>query len=120
MKLKNVIKLFVVTGLVFPSFALGAGFEKNPDRFPSIGLTYSGSNQKGQYRIADIEQDINIENGSLILDVILPVTDSVTLNFGLGGVGSKVDAESTRLFYPSETKSNGGIFILGARYYFNN
>jgi hypothetical protein len=92
---------------------------KNPDRFPSIGFTYSSTAEEGEMKTQGATQDVETAGGALVLDTRLPLSNSFTLNVGLGLTASTVEGKDNQYFYGSETDTKGGTFFIGGRYYFN-
>jgi len=92
---------------------------KNPDRFPSIGLTYTGIAEDGEYKTLGFTQDTELLSRSLVLDTRLPLSDSFTLNLGLGTTASEIEGEESAAFNADEFESSGALFTVGGRFYFN-
>lgn len=104
-----------------PSFA--DEFERNPDRFPSIGLNLSFGGEKGTTEIEDgflsADQDTEIGIFRLTLDTRVPVSNSWTLYGALSLTGTAVEMDETFDLAGSNTETGGITINLGARYYFN-
>ena len=117
MKLSKLL-LVVITMLV-PSASFAWEHPMNPDRFPSLGFTYSGSAEDGEFTSAGTRQDVEVVSGGLFLDTRLPLSNSFTLSFGLGAVGSNVKGKDSPTLFSSESDTSGGSFFISGRYYFN-
>lgn len=109
------------TGLFLSSVAMAAEYEGNPDRLPSIGINYSGLAETGDFTVTSsgvsAQQDMTIANGMLALDARLPISNSTTLNFAVGIIGSETTADETSLLTGGKSKSRGFSFNVGARFY---
>lgn len=93
----------------------------NPDRFPSIGLSYEGFGSEGELEVRGtaFKQDVEESTAFLILDSRLPLSNSFTLDIAFGLVGARSELKETPALFGQETTQGGGYFRLGARYYFN-
>lgn len=96
-------------------------YEGNPDRMPSIGLNLGGVSESGNSTVkgggASAVQDMTVSSGHLVLDLRLPVSNSVTLSAAIGSVSTKVTAEETPILFGNDAKSNGLSFDVGVRFY---
>lgn len=111
---------FTVSLLLAPIIVSAREYPNNPDRFPSLGLTYTGESGTGQYKTLGVSQDLSTAANTLILDTRLPLSSSFTLSLALGGTGTSVKAEPNAFFTDAKTDSSNGFFTISGRYYFNH
>lgn len=95
-------------------------FDKNPDRFPSLGLNYTGTSDTGQYKVIGLSQDIESNAHTVVLDTRLPLSNSLTLAIGAGTTSSHSEGKGGGSFNADQLDQDGGLFTVGARYYFNH
>jgi len=113
-------KMLLATFLLLPQYALAREYPLNPDRFPSIGLTYSGTSQEGDFVSAGGgSQDIEERYGELVFDTRLPLSNSFTLNLAIGAVATVTEGKDSPTIFADETDTSGALLRIGARYYFN-
>ena len=113
-------RLFIALSLVvIPSLSFAWEHPKNPDRFPSLGLTYAANALEGDFASAGTSQDIESESSELLIDTRLPLSDSFTLSVGLGGVSTNTKGKDSPTLFSSETDASGGSFVISGRWYFN-
>lgn len=102
-------------------FSHAGDYPENPDRMTSIGVNYHGFSHTGTATTVvsplKANQDIEIEGGTLIADIRLPVSNSTTLNFALGYQGGTTEAKETNLLAGGESDTDGITFTIGARFY---
>lgn len=115
--MRKFILIVIIIAATSPAFAWE--HPNNPDRFPSLGLSYTGVSEDGDYKTQGFSQDIESSSGALILDTRLPLSNSFTLSVGLGAVGTNVKGESNAVFAADELDTSGGLFTISGRYYFN-
>lgn len=96
---------------------------KNPDRFPSIGLSLSGQAASADQSYPSFptggSQNREDSVGMFILDTRLPLSNSFTLDFAIGSMHVKQTLDETATLDSQKYDANGGYFKIGARYYFN-
>lgn len=92
---------------------------KNPDRFPSIGLSYAGSTLEGEYVIEGFKQDTEVKTGLLLLDTRLPLSNKLTLDVGIGSTAIRETSEENRNFFGEREDLKGAYTRIGIRYYFS-
>jgi len=117
----------LVVGIVGIFIGVGVGeareFPKNPDRFPSFGITLESQSLEGDFKSPSApafgSQDVESTSRRLTFDTRLPLSNSFTLNLALGLVGGEAEAEETSLLHSAKTEQDGTYFRIGARYYFN-
>lgn len=116
-------KTIALCGLVFglTGMAMAGEFPGNPDRFPSIGVNYTGAFESGDATVKDsglsATQDAEISRGMLVLDGRLPVSNSFTINAAIGFTGTTTEAQETPLLLGSESDTSGAFINIGLRYY---
>lgn len=116
---KIVKSVLVVTALIAPTALFAWEHPQNPDRFPSLGFTYTGISEEGEYETLGFRQDIESKSGLLLLDTRLPLSNSFTLSVGLGATGTRVKGEDNAAFNADDLDTSGGLFTISGRYYFN-
>jgi hypothetical protein len=110
----------VATTLLLSLPSLAWEKERNPDRFPSLGVTLDSASGEGDATVSGLSQDVEETVSGLTLDVRLPLSNSFTLSTGLGGYSSEVEAIENNIFLGSKSETSGGRFFISGRYYFNN
>lgn len=117
--MKKFVALVVL--LAAPMASLKAEVAGNPDRYPSVGLTWSGSAEDGDSVVfgggSSAEQDVEVSNGAFVLDLRLPVSDTVTFSAAVGSSATEVEAPETPLLFGQKSKTSGIGFSLGVRFY---
>lgn len=113
-------KLMFAVALLLPTVGFCWEHPKNPDRFPSVGFSLSGSAEDGDYKTQGVSQDLESKGSSLFVDTRLPLSNSFTLSVGLGTTKSTVDAKDNPFFFGSKSQLSGSVFSIGGRFYFNN
>jgi hypothetical protein len=102
-----------------PAFA--AGYEGNPDRYTSFGANLVFGSGTGTYTATSsgisAEQNLTASTGSLLLDVKVPTSDTVTFNAGLAFSGNQFKGDATPVFASSDQKLNSFSIELGFRMY---
>ena len=120
MKNFMLVALFVIG---FSGLAFAGEFERNPDRFPSIGLTLSLAGESGTATVKQTgfsaNQNISSGSGSLVVDLRAPVSNSLTLFGAIGLTGSSLTADETNLLSGQDIRGGGFILSVGIRYYMN-
>lgn len=118
--MKKII-LALLVGLISRVTARAEVYEGNPDKMPSIGLNLGGTSESGDSIVkgsgSSATQNMNVSSGHLVLDLRLPVSNSVTLSAAIGSVATKVTADETPLLFGNDTKTNGLAFDVGIRFY---
>lgn len=102
-----------------PSLSFGWEHPSNPDRFPSIGLSYAGSTIDGEFTTAGLKQDVETKSGLLLLDTRLPLSNKLTLELGIGSMAVKQTGDENAVFFGSENDQSGSYSKIGIRYYFS-
>lgn len=120
-------KIIFVVFLLVSSNSFAWEFNRNPDRFPSVGFNVSN------YSLSGTRNDVSQVNATLTqrlagplthninsigLDLRLPVSDQLTFTLSADNVSS--DSKFTRDFGYTESYSLTGYhYSLGARLYFS-
>ena len=88
-------------------------FKENPDKYPSLGLNYTGS-----YLNYPVLNE-TVTQKSLVADARLPISEHFTLYLGIGSI---TGALSTPAYWGGNDTflGNGVMFNLGFRVYFFN
>lgn len=114
-------KMMMIAGLLLAAVGVRAEVEGNPDRFPSIGINYTGAFEDGEGTAYDTglsaSQDIEISHGVLALDLRLPVSGNVTLNGAIGITGTEATANETNLLQGGKQETDGMFVNVGVRFY---
>lgn len=117
----NKIMLALLVGFMAVVSVRAEGYEGNPDKIPSIGLNLGGSSESGDSTLKSAgtfaSQNMDVTTGHLVLDLRLPVSNSVTLSAAVGSLTTKVTAEETPLLFGNDSKTNGYDFEVGIRFY---
>jgi hypothetical protein len=118
------MKTMLMTGIMlFGIIAISRSGEipENPDRFPSIGINYTGSFASGEGKAMasgiSATQDIEVAQGTFALDTRIPVSRSITLNGALGFYGYTDKAKETLLLAGQESNLGGLFLNIGVRFY---
>jgi len=117
------MKKTVIVGLLV-GLCAGMSFAEtlNPDKYPSVGLTYGTQSMEGTARVffgsAAAHQDINSRVGVISIDGRIPLNDSFTLTLGIGAVATEATGEETTMLTGQKIKEDGSHFSIGMRYYF--
>lgn len=118
------------------SCCFGYEIKDNPDRFPSVGVNYTGVFLKGEGTFAPVpgfvfnkEADLKDTLHQTIVDLRLPTTPNLTFNFGAGYASRSVDRLDASLVAVSggylvvadrlTDDLSGPVVNVGARYYFH-
>jgi hypothetical protein len=114
----GVVAIAIIAG---PAFA--GEFERNPDRFPSLGFTLNLTGSSGDNTVTSggLSQSQDVSSGlvALEVDARVPVSPSVTLSGAVALVGSGGEADENAVFAGQEINEGGISLTLGMRYYFN-
>lgn len=118
--MKKLMLMVMLVGLSRVT-ARAAVYEGNPDKMPSIGLNLGGVSESGTSKAtasgASASQDMTVSSGHLVLDLRLPVSNSVTLSAAIGSVSTTVKAEETPILFGNDGKTSGVSFDVGVRFY---
>ncbi|MFI5349571.1 MAG: hypothetical protein ACHQ2Z_08515 [Elusimicrobiota bacterium] len=99
----------------------GAPESENPDRWTSLGLTFSGLatiNHSAGNAAGNFTQEQGTVNSTLTADTRVPVSDAWTLLAGLSGTNSYAKLEPTPTSAGSRTNTDSLSLSGGFRYYF--
>jgi hypothetical protein len=115
-------RLMLAAGLLMAAGIAGAGERPgNPDKFPSIGVFYTGQAMGGDSTFTSsglsTTQDATLRTGILSVDARFPVSNSVTLQGAIGTSWLTIDAEETSLLNGRKDDLGGLQFSFGARFY---
>jgi hypothetical protein len=105
--------------LLSPVVSSAWEFQKNPDRFPSLGLTYTGTEEDGDYNALQSFQDVEGKRKSLILDTRLPLSNSFTLSLGFGKASTHVIGLESPYYNANDLNTSGTTMVISGRYYFS-
>lgn len=108
--------------LVAPAASLfAAEHAGNPDRFPSIGINWSGSAEDGDSTVfgggSSAKQDVEVASGAFVLDLRLPVSSNVTFTAAIGSSATTVEAPETPLLFGQKSETSGLGLSVGVRFY---
>ncbi len=121
-------KLALITVLILmigrPCFA--GGFVKNPDRYPSVGLSFGLADLEGTRSettsgasFGPRSQNSGLKTRDVTIDLRLPVSHEVTLFGAFSVLSQETSQESAFLLDEADNNLDGYGFRIGARYYFN-
>lgn len=100
--------------------ALGAGFIKNPDRYPSVGVSLGVTNIDGSFaNAASFNADSEIKTRDFTIDLRLPVSHELTLFGGVSVLKEEALLSNQNISFSERDDLSGFGFRIGARYYFN-
>lgn len=121
---KRIIVFLCVLGIVMleAGSAFAGGFENNPDRYPSIGLSLGLLGLSGDSSIKGAgvsDQDVESGTFDITIDTIIPVSPSLSLFGAFSLIGQNTTGKENADFFESETDLSGFGLRLGARMYFN-
>lgn len=120
-----------VLALVWLLSGISFGYEvkDNPDRFPSLGVNYTGYSLKGDTKYTNIvwtpQPEMKDTFNSFMGDARFPINNILTIEAGVGyaartieGIDGSVVGNS--LFYDTtKSEMTGPIYKVGARLYFH-
>lgn len=121
--MKKLILALIVSG---SGMAFAFDTTLNPDGAVSIGITYHSETVSGGYgptlnsseylEVGEREYDTQ----KIVFDVIVPITNRLSLNASLGAVQLEetFDSNDTSIALNDISDMDGGSFSLGVRYYF--
>ena len=118
-------QFFVIAMLVagFTTTAWAGEFERNPDRFSSIGISIGLAGAGGDTTVkaggASADQDVSVGTFDLTIDSRIPVSNSMTLFGGFSVFAQSSEADETVSLSGSETDLAGFALRAGMRIYFN-
>jgi hypothetical protein len=115
--------------LLLPGMVLGYEIKDNPDRFPSLGIIYSGHNLKGDLNYGTIvwtpQPEAKDKLNSFMGDARVPINDMLTIEAGIGYAKHTIEGidgsvVGNNLFYDTtKADMSGPTYKLGARIYFH-
>lgn len=117
------MKKYIMAGLLLASSVTVYAWEfpNNPDRYPSLGLNFSGQSLEGEREFVagpqSAKQDGIYESGMLVLDGKFPVSNRITLNAAIGASSIRWGYDETPLLNFEENENSGTYFNLGIRFY---
>jgi len=96
----------------------------NPDRFTSVGINLTGQSANGIWdttlRNTLGNQSVKTNASMFVVDLRVPVTNWMTLNTAVGLTSVTLEAEETPYLAGQKVNQSGGMFSVGARFYFNS
>jgi len=120
------MKLFLaITAMVvlIASTAHAGGFEDNPDRYTSIGISFGGSRGSGDFTLKSAgfraSQDADVTGYGAGVDLRIPVSNSFTLMTSASVSSREDDFTETLVIIGAESDITIFEFRIGARFYFN-
>ena len=117
------MKKLLMAGLLMAGLAsiVKAEQEGNPDRYPSIGVFYTGVATDGDLTYTSsgfsTKQNVESSHGTLLVDGRFPVSHNVTLYGALGFIGSESTAQETNLLDGGKNEESGAAITIGVRFY---
>ena len=117
------MKRLLMAGFLLGVFAgvAQAWPEDNPDKYPSIGLSYTGIETEGDLTYMSsgfsARQDVESSLGIIMVDARFPVSRNITLHGGIGSVGTEATAKETNLLDGGKNDESGVAVNLGIRFY---
>lgn len=111
------MKKFTLAICLLSSTAMAYEVKDNPDRFPSVGVNYTGVFLKGEGTFEPVpgfffnkETDLKDTLHQTVVDLRLPAMSNLTFNFGAGYASRTVDRIDASLF-----QSGGALLVVGDR-----
>lgn len=118
--------------LCVPALAGAYEIKDNPDRFPSVGLNYSGASLKGDtefsgFAFGGTKPQMKESINNFMGDLRLPATENLTFEVGAGYAMNNLESNDGTWFLsggsfmvttPTKTDLSGPSYKVGARYYF--
>lgn len=96
-------------------------YSGNPDRMPSVGLNFAGNAEDGDVTVfgssASAKQDVKAANAAFIVDLRMPISNSVTITGAIGSIASRFEAPETTLLLGQKSETSGISFSVGIRFY---
>jgi hypothetical protein len=115
--------ILVAILVLVPAIASATEFERNPDRFPSIGISLGLQGESGETKLtfggASAKQDTTFGASDITLDTVIPISDSVSLFGALSLLGDRTKADETGVLDGATVDMSGLGLRIGARIYFN-
>lgn len=96
---------------------------RNPDRFPSVGFSYSGApgltgNAEAFSGSASESRTMTANSFSLAADLRVPVSDTLTIFGAVSYSQQATELPETSVYIGQRNKLDGIYITLGARFYF--
>ena len=119
------MKIIMMIAVVMLTSSVVGAWEKkrNPDRFTSMGINLTSQASTGLWEStlndAFNNQSVNTTSSLFVVDLRVPVTNWLTLNSAIGIVSHSIAAEETPYLAGQNLNQDGGMFSIGARFYFN-
>ena len=117
--MKKLIAIFLLS--MIPTIVFADEYERNPDRFPSLGFSVGleglGGNSDATGGLGS--QDTSIGRIDLGADMRIPVSNSWTLYGALDLIGERIKSDATSSLAGFDNSLGGIAIRAGARYYFN-
>jgi len=119
----QILGLGLLSIVLVAGTAVAAEYDRNPDRFTSLGLTLNLTGSSGDTTLSSgglsASQDTASGFAGVEVDVRVPVSQSVTLSGALAVFGSGSEADETAALFKQEVNEGGVSLTVGMRYYFN-
>ena len=115
-KIALIVAILVVSG---NTVSIAAEFERNPDRFPSVGLSLGIASETGDQGAtcsictpSSVSQDLETDVYDLTFDTRIPVSQSLTL-FGIFAFASTLtESDETSFLAGVKTDTSGFAPLL--------
>jgi len=125
-RMKKRVLLVVLFLLVLSNNVSARGFVNNPDRFPSVGLSFGFSSLGGDASFPNsnvtpvaVPIGVDTQTKDLTLDFRLPVSHSLTIFGGISVIRDNLDIDGNSAFEEQHRDLDGYGVRFGARFYFN-
>jgi len=125
-------RMVIIVGLILMTrascFAAGFSFINNPDRYPSLGLSFGMVDIDGvNDRVLNANTALPNTNSlstsqktqDVTIDLRLPVSHELTLFGAFSVISQALTSNDGNLVFSNDSTLDGFGFRVGARYYFN-
>ncbi len=122
--MKKIVLMVTLFVLVSSNHVSARGFVNNPDRFPSIGLSFGFSSLGGDAAFPGVVPSTKIvgvdtQTKDLTLDFRLPVSHSLTIFGGISVIRDEFGIDVNSVNFEQDRELEGYGVRFGARFYFN-
>lgn len=122
--MKKMVSLVALLILIVSTDVSARGFVNNPDRFPSVGLSFGFTSLGGDASFPGVTPaaapvGVDIQKKDLRLDFRLPVSHSLTVFGEISVIIDEFTIDVNNINFEQDRESDGYGIRFGARFYFN-